>query len=210
MTQQTIRNLYFKSERGDSRARQRLDEFLYEASPAINKRLKNLEAAELSTKSSINATYFRDEILGTSYFPRSMKAIQDKTDMVLETLLTINRFYNSNVTVRSIRAQQKKTLESLRNRGVEIPKGKEKLFFEMLKNDLIHVYLEFDSDQIMETLEKAVNIDGALDKVKEIWQRWRNNEVMTYNAFEELDEWVKENERNSRTDNAKRRGENSK
>lgn len=192
MTQEQIRRLYYKYEKGSIDAEAALNDYLYKASPAINKRIINIEKAGLESKEINRAVYFRDTILESSYFPRTLKSLENKTDLTLQALLTINKLYNSNVTVRSIKARNKKTLSSLRKRGIDISNEDAKHFFKMLENDVIQLYLEFDSDQVMKTLEKAVHVDGALSKLDELWQKWRANEKPTYNVWLDFEEWIED------------------
>lgn len=196
MTQQQIRNLYYRHLKGNKRATEKLNKYIRKNAPTLNKRLATIEKRGLKTRITDELIYFRQNVLGTSYIPSTLKAIEAKTDLVLPALLQINKAYTSNIKASNIEKFRNKVVQSLReNHGLDIPADKRDIFWDLLFNDFTQTYMDFDSEAALSTLNQALQVDGALEKLEEVYNKWKNNEnYPTYNAWQEFDRWV-ENEK---------------
>lgn len=192
MTQQQIRNLYYRHLKGNKRATEKLNAYLRKNVPVLNKRLSRIEKKGLKSRITDELIYFRQNVLGTSYIPSTLKAIEKKTDLVLPALLQINKAYTSNIKASSIEKFRNKVVQTLRdNQKIDIPDDKRDIFWDLLFNDFTQTYMDFDSDAALSTLNQALQVDGALEKLEEIYSKWKNNEnYLTYNAWQDFDKWV--------------------
>jgi hypothetical protein len=153
-----------------------------------NKKLNNLEKEGVETPASKQAKYYND-VTGRKK-NRFYRGGNFKTDKDLAIHLdNVLAFENSkSATLEGYNETYNKRIETFRDKGVNIPEGKENDFFDFLSSNEFKTLSKYaDSDQVIETYVDARNKDVDVKEINNAFQEFLNNDL----TFDEVQERLK-------------------
>lgn len=143
-----------------------------------NKRLRNLEDNGIDYYAYANAKHYNEASgRNKNRFYRGGKFKNDR-DLNIH-IQNMGKFLNArSSTIEGIEQSYNNRINTFRNKGVNIPIGKEKEFFDFLSSQQFKALAKYaDSDQIAETYANARNKDIDVDLINEGFTKFMNDEM---------------------------------
>lgn len=154
---------------------------------ASNKKLSDLEKNDIKQYAYQLAQHYNEKVQGKDK-NRFYRGINFKDDKQLQNQLEeMIHFYNAKTsTVEGYQSTIQNRLDAFREKGVIIPKDREKEFFDFMGSDEYKSYTKnLDSNQVAETFNEARDLGKSVDEINKKFQLYTDGITKTFDQVQE-------------------------
>lgn len=173
-TQQQLRNLEYRADRGDAAAEAELRALARTMAKRANQRMVELEKAGYKTAALNRAQYWLNEIRGRNRYREHVKTMPLDTLMdELEKSTQFLRWQTS--TVGGENKRRKKILDALKDKGIEVKN--EKIFLEFLDSDIWNEFKKYIGTDLQRIAGEVIETQEDLDNLKQMFKRYQEGRI---------------------------------
>lgn len=189
MTENEIRTLTRKANKGDAQAFQKLYQENAKLAKRANTRLSTLEKSNYDFYAYDRAVGFTQTTYNKNRFTTSKKVLEDVEGIAWQ-VRELNRFLSAkSSTVRGQKQIELGRVEKFREMGVNVPQGKEKDFLRYLGTETIQEVFEVTgrSEDIVDLIKGMQHGQRSFNKLNRMFNAFLDDKI----AYDELEEQLK-------------------